>query len=115
VQFIPCAHVGQQSAPVCAASFGIDDGRLLFSGIAKPVTEQLRDVVDEPTRLGLGDLGKLIAPDLTGLAADPPIWLACVGVNAEGDELLAVAQQFNFLIDHGLQNTATYAMWDCRG
>ena len=94
MQIGPREDVGQQSAPVLA-SLGIDGGRLPPSGVAEPVTEQLRHVLDKVLRFGLGELGELITPDLTWIATDPPIWLACVGVNAEGDELLAVAQQFN--------------------
>ena len=49
------------------------------SGVAELVTEQLRHVVDKPPRLSLGQFGKLVAPDLTGLATDPPYGLRVSG------------------------------------
>ena len=78
--------------------------------VGELVAEQLHRGGEKLPRIGLGQLRQLITPHFPWLAPDPLIGLAGVGVVAEGDKLLAIAQQLNFLIVYRLQNTTAHAM-----
>ena len=72
-------------------------GRACRAGVAEIAAQQLDDIVDQLLRLGLADIGQIIARDVGRIAERPGIRLAGVRMNAGDDDLLAVAQEFDFL------------------
>ena len=67
------------------------------AGVAEIAAQQLDDIVDQLLRLRLADIGQIIARDVGRIAERPAIGLAGARMNAGDDDLLAVAQEFDFL------------------
>ena len=86
----------RREAPIAAA--GAVTGRLRrFTAVAEFLDQEPSCVVDE----GLGflgtDRGKVVVLDLAQSAAEPRVGFAGIGMDAIDDDLLAVAEEFEFL------------------
>ena len=64
--------------------------------VAELLTQQFSEIARQCMRIGLGQLGKLVTPDIQRRTIRPEVGLFGVLVDSEGDELVALAQELLF-------------------
>lgn len=98
---LPVADIADEVGPISgAATIGLCTAPALALGrsaVAEVPHQQLDQLRDQRPRLVVGNQGEIFPLDLPRFAAMPAVGLPGVGVDAEGGELLPIAQKFELL------------------